>query len=93
MQAADCCDCALTVCSCRISFDRSDWLCMAALRRSSRLHIIASPASCTIARLSEVLPSRAAAAPITPSLPIMAASTSSPVDRDTTIEMTALVGK
>ena len=34
-----------------------------------------------MARLSEIFPSRALAAPTTPSLPIIAASTISPVDR------------
>src|SRR3954453_16864313 len=46
-----------------------------------------------MARLSEILPSSAAAAPTTPSLPTIAASIISPVDSPTTSETTAPVGK
>jgi hypothetical protein len=46
-----------------------------------------------MARLNEILPSSAAAAPTTPSLPTIAASTISPVDNPTTSETMAPVGK
>jgi hypothetical protein len=66
---------------------------MAAPLSPAKLQTIASPLNWITARLSAMLPSSAADAPITPSRPTMAASTTWPLDSVTTIEITALVGK
>jgi hypothetical protein len=67
MQAVDCCACAKSACSWRITIEIRCSDCMATLLKAAGSQASASPGNCVIARLNAIFPSSAEAMPMAPS--------------------------